>query len=125
MRVLDNLMFGGESLVPVFGHERFELIRGDLRQRACLERAVAGVDAVVHLAAIVGDPACKRDPDAAIAINEEASIELLKLAQAGGVGRFVFASTCSNYGRVPESCLAREDDELNPLSVYAREQGRC
>ncbi len=120
VRVLDNLTFGGESLVPVFGHERFELVRGDLRAKGCLQNAVAGMDAVVHLAAIVGDPACNRDPETAIAINEEASMELIGFAQAAGVARFVFASTCSNYGRVPESCLATEDDALHPLSVYAR-----
>src|SRR6478672_7969423 len=96
IRLLDNLMYGGRSLLSMFGHPRFEAMIGDVRDSNTVERAVAGVDAVVHLAAIVGDPACARDPEAARAINEYASLELVRAARAGGVSRFIFASTCSN-----------------------------
>jgi nucleoside-diphosphate-sugar epimerase len=74
----------------------------------------------VHLAAIVGDPACARDPELARATNEHASMALLSAAQGAGVDRFMFASTCSNYGRMADtSILATEEHELRPLSLYA------
>src|SRR5262245_79353 len=72
VRVLDNLMYGGRSLLSLFGHPQFDFTIGDLRDSSCVERAVEDVDAVVHLAAIVGDPACARAPEAARAINERA-----------------------------------------------------
>ena len=93
---------------------------GDVRDSATVARAVEHVDAVVHLAAIVGDPACARDPEAARAINEHGSLQLIRSAQTAGVSRFVFASTCSNYGRMNDtSVLATEEHELRPLSLYA------
>jgi nucleoside-diphosphate-sugar epimerase len=120
VRVLDNLMHGGRALLSVFGHSRFELMTGDVRDSSAVERAVEHVDAVVHLAAIVGDPACARDPEAARAINEGGSQRLIQAARTAGVRRFVFASTCSNYGRMNDTTvLASEDHELKPLSLYA------
>jgi nucleoside-diphosphate-sugar epimerase len=120
VRILDNLRYGGRSLLALFGHPRFEALIGDVRDSRIVERAVEQVDAVVHLAAIVGDPACARDPEGARAINERGSLQLIRSAQTAGVSRFVFASTCSNYGRMNDtSVLASEDDALRPLSLYA------
>jgi nucleoside-diphosphate-sugar epimerase len=120
VRVLDNLMYGGRSLLSMFGHSRFDFWLGDIRDGRTVEYAVDGVDAVVHLAAIVGDPACARDPEAARTINERGSLQLIRSAQTAGVSRFVFASTCSNYGRMNDtSVLANEEHELRPLSLYA------
>jgi nucleoside-diphosphate-sugar epimerase len=120
VRILDNLKYGGRSLLAVFGHPRLDLMVGDVRDSSTVERAVEHVDAVVHLAAIVGDPACARDPEAARAINERASLQLIRSAQEAGASRFVFASTCSNYGRMADtSLLASEEHELRPLSLYA------
>ena len=64
--------------------------------------AIEGMDAVVHLAAIVGDPACSREPGLARAVNLEASLALIAACRAAGVARLVFASTCSNYGRMAD-----------------------
>jgi nucleoside-diphosphate-sugar epimerase len=120
VRVLDNLLHGGRALLSIFGHPRFELLVGDVRDPGTVERAVEQVDAVVHLAAIVGDPACARDPEAARAINERGSMRLIEAARAARVRQFVFASTCSNYGRMSDtSVLATEEHELRPLSLYA------
>ena len=120
VRILDNLMYGGRSLLSMFGHPRLDLMIGDVRDSTTVERAVDQVEAVVHLAAIVGDPACARDPEGARAINERASLQLIRSAQTAGVSRFVFASTCSNYGRMSDtSVLASEEHELRPLSLYA------
>lgn len=62
VRVLDNLMYGGESLLPYFLHPHFQFRKGDVRDRHAIHEALNGVDAIVHLAAIVGYPACKKDP---------------------------------------------------------------
>ena len=121
VRVLDNLLFGGGALAGLYSEENFEFQRGDVRDAGDVGRAVRGVDAVVHLAAIVGDPACSRDEGLASEVNLDASKRLFEACCRAGVRRFVFASTCSNYGRMadPESPVD-ENTELRPLSHYAR-----
>jgi len=120
VRVLDSLLHGGTSLLSLWGHPSFEFIRGDVRDRDITRTAVSGTEAVVHLAAIVGDPACSRDPESAKNINLDASVSLLDDAVKAGVERFVFASTCSNYGRMSDpTTYVDEDGALAPLSVYA------
>lgn len=121
VRVLDNLSFGGQSLLSVWSHPEFEFMRADLRNDADLKIAVADAEAVVHLAAIVGDPACKRDPELATAVNLDGSLRLIEHCQRAGVRRFLFASTCSNYGRMADgSGFVDESTELVPQSHYAR-----
>jgi nucleoside-diphosphate-sugar epimerase len=120
VRVLDSLMYGGDSLLGCWPNPKFEFIKGDIRDESALDAAVRGVEAVVHLAAIVGDPACARDPEETRAVNLEASLSLLGKSRAAGVERFIFASTCSNYGRMDDpSQLADETWELRPVSLYA------
>jgi nucleoside-diphosphate-sugar epimerase len=78
------------------------------------------MDAVVHLAAIVGDPACARQPDLAREVNLNATLELLEECDRQGVSRFIFASTCSNYGRMTGAeTYVDESTALNPVSLYA------
>jgi nucleoside-diphosphate-sugar epimerase len=75
---------------------------------------------VVHLAAVVGDPACSRQPDLARATNLDASLALIEESQHAGVGRFIFASTCSNYGKMKDANqYVDEESELSPVSLYA------
>lgn len=120
VRAIDALMHGGQPLLGLAGREGFEFLRGDLRDRNTVRSALRGVHGVVHLAAIVGDPACAKQPELARAVNETASLDLLAAAREAGVKRFVFASTCSNYGRMADtSVLATEDHELRPVSLYA------
>lgn len=120
VRALDSLMHRGRSLLCLAGREGFEFQRGDVRDADALHRALSGVDAVVHLAAIVGDPACAREPELARAVNLDASLALFEAAREAGARRFAFASTCSNYGRmVDTSVLATESHELRPVSLYA------
>jgi|ERR1051326_5290322 nucleoside-diphosphate-sugar epimerase len=120
VRVLDNLNHGGASLLPVWSDPGFEFSRGDIRDRATIASAVSGVDAVVHLAAIVGDPACARNPDSAQAVNLQASLGLIEESKRAGVARFVFASTCSNYGKMKDpNAFVDEESQLNPVSLYA------
>ena len=120
VRVFDCLLYGGESLLSLAGQPGFEFRRGDVRDSQAVRGAVEGVDAVVHLASIVGDPACARQPELAREVNLKASLELIKAAQEAGAGRFVFASTCSNYGKMTDTTvLATEESELRPVSLYA------
>lgn len=120
VRVLDSLMHGGESLLSVWSHPAFEFVRGDLRDRSTQKDAVAGMEAVVHLAAIVGDPACARQRDLARAVNLDASLALIEESRRSGVSRFVFASTCSNYGKMKDpNGYVNEEAELCPVSLYA------
>jgi nucleoside-diphosphate-sugar epimerase len=120
VRVLDSLAHGGESLLGAWCHPGFEFVRGDIRDRATVKAALSGRDAVVHLAAIVGDPACARNPDLARAVNLDASLQLIEESKQAGVARFVFASTCSNYGRMKDADrYVDEESELSPVSLYA------
>jgi len=118
--VLDSLTYGGESLLGVWCHPGFEFVRGDIRDRTTVRAAVLGRDAVVHLAAMVGDPACARHPDLARATNLDASLALIEESQSAGVARFIFASTCSNYGKMRDpNQYVDEESELRPISLYA------
>jgi nucleoside-diphosphate-sugar epimerase len=120
VRVLDHLAFGGESLLGVWCHPGFEFTRGDIRDRSTVQTAVSGRDAVVHLAAVVGDPACSRQPDLAQRINFDASLALIEESRHARVGRFIFASTCSNYGKMKDpNQHVDEESELSPVSLYA------
>lgn len=118
--VLDNLIYGGQSLLGYFSNPRFHFRRGDITGTEDVATALHGADAVVHLAAIVGDPACSRNPDLANSVNREGSRVLLREARSAGVKRFLFASTCSNYGRMNAGDgWVNEDSPLKPISLYA------
>jgi nucleoside-diphosphate-sugar epimerase len=120
VRVADMLRFGGESLLEVANNPDFEFFKIDIRESGGLVEAVRGCGAVVHLAAIVGDPACTAEPELARSINLDASMNLYRIANDEGCDRFVFASTCSNYGKMsdPDSYV-NEESTLSPVSLYA------
>jgi nucleoside-diphosphate-sugar epimerase len=114
---LDCLRFGGTALLGSYLTGRFSLTRGDIRDHDLVKRVLADTDAVVHLAGIVGDPACAAEPDLARAVNLDAAIALHEAAGRAGVARFVFASTCSVYGHCNDP--VDEAAPLHPLSLYA------
>ncbi|HEX5925368.1 MAG TPA: NAD(P)-dependent oxidoreductase [Baekduia sp.] len=124
VRVLDVLLHDGQAgLVGALEARGVEVIRGDVRDPAVRRRALEGIEEVVHLAAIVGDPACARDPELAEGVNVEGTTALVLDARGAGVRRFVFASTCSNYGRLADPTVPiDEDGELSPISLYARQK---
>lgn len=120
VRVLDNLLMGGDALYEMAADPSLEFVRADLRDPAAVARAIQDCRAVAHLAAIVGDPACRAHPDLARETNLEASKQLYQAAEKAGCTRFIFASTCSNYGRSADpGALMREDSPLAPVSLYA------
>jgi nucleoside-diphosphate-sugar epimerase len=121
VRVLDSLAHGVPSLLTAWGRSSFDFVHGDVRDAKCVAKAVDGISTVIHLAAIVGDPACERAPDLAREVNVEATSRLLEAASAAGVQRFVFLSTCSNYGKMADpTSYVTEESELRPVSLYAR-----
>ena len=120
VRVIDSLKFGGEALYDVMMHPNFEFIKGDVRNHDDVAVALNGMESVAHLAAIVGDPACKKFSDEAQTTNWDGSVALFEAAEKAGIQRFVFASTCSNYGKMadPDSFVT-ETSPLKPVSLYA------
>ena len=117
----DILNFGGESLLSIYNHPNFEFIKGDTRIIEEIESVIDKVDAVVHLAAIVGDPACAKQPEIAEETNFKASKILFDLCNnSKNVKRFIFASTCSNYGKMEGDGFVDEESPLSPVSLYAK-----
>lgn len=120
VRGYDTLYFGGEALLGIYNHPHFEFVKADVRDDKSIHEALEGVTDVVHLAAIVGDPACAKQPDLAREVNWDASKRLFDLCNSETqVEHFVFASTCSNYGKMVGDGYVNEQSELRPVSLYA------
>lgn len=120
VRVIDNLSFGGEPIIDLLNHDRFDFVKGDIRNPEDAQKAVEGMDYVAHLAAIVGDPACAVNPDLTRSINIDGAQLMYETANRNQVKKFVFASTCSNYGKMKDpNAFVNEDSELAPVSLYA------
>lgn len=119
VRVLDRFMFGGESLLSLVHDPKLEVFQGDIRDKNMLKKCLQGVDSVIHLAALVGEPACEKNPKVTREINVKASKQLAQLAKTLGVTKFIFASTASNYGISPDE-EASESSPLDPQTLYAK-----
>jgi nucleoside-diphosphate-sugar epimerase len=117
VRVLDALLYGDEAIQALTDNPEFELIEGDSRDVSHLVSAVRGMDAVVHLGEIVGDPACALDEQVTLEINLAATRMAADVAKGFGVQRFVYASSCSVYGA--SEGIVDERSELHPVSLYA------
>ncbi|WKZ51419.1 MAG: NAD(P)-dependent oxidoreductase [Anaerolineales bacterium] len=122
--VLDSLLFGGESLVPFLSHPSFHFVKADVTDPRAVKDSLKGdwakPEAVIHLAAIVGFPACQAvGKQAAWKYNVEATKMVFEQASALGAERFVFASSYSNYGLSPDGKPVTEESPLNPQSLYA------
>jgi nucleoside-diphosphate-sugar epimerase len=117
VRVLDELRFGGHGLLPCFRNPRFSFIQGDVADEVVVKEALVGVDAVIHLAAIVGFPACKKQPLLAERTNVTGTENLIRYRDPGQP--IIYASTGSNYGHV-ENGICTEETPLRPLTIYGR-----
>lgn len=122
--ILDSLLFGGEAIVPFLHHPNFHFVKADVTEpravRDALKDGWQRPDATVHLAAIVGFPACQAvGKQVAWKYNVEATKMVYEQSADLGVGRFVFASTYSNYGLSPDGRPVTEESPLNPQSLYA------
>ena len=118
VRLLDILLYGIAPIQEFVNHPNLEIVQADFRQVDTVVAAMRNVGSVVHLGAIVGDPACALDKELTIEINLMATRMVAEVARGMGVRRFVFASTCSVYGASDE--LLDEQAALNPVSLYAQ-----
>lgn len=120
VKVLDKFLYNEDSLDGL-NNEKFTLIRGDAANIDDIVRSVEGVDAVIYLAELVGDPACSLAPQSALKTNYLAVTAMAHLCSHLNINRFVYASSCSVYG-VNKSYqgLLTEESPLNPISLYAR-----
>jgi nucleoside-diphosphate-sugar epimerase len=129
--VLDNLLFGGESLLHLIGHPNIVLYKDDIRDEGGVDAILQTHKpyAVVHLAAIVGDPACAKDTKMSRDVNVNGSRNLFEACIRRKVNKVIFASTCSNYGRMRRgeagiNDYITEDGDLAPVSDYAKHKVR-
>jgi nucleoside-diphosphate-sugar epimerase len=118
VRVLDSLVYGDSAIAELRSNPRFELIEGDCRNIQSVVQAIRDVKSVVHLAAIVGDPACDQDKQSALEINFAATRMLAEVCKGHGIERFVFASSCSVYGA--SDAFMDEQSPIVPISLYGQ-----
>ena len=120
VRVLDNFLYDHFHVAEgLIARPRTSLLVGDLRDPRALDEALDGITDVVLLASLVGDPISRKYPDLARSVNLGGSIALLDALAGRGLRRFVFTSTCSNYGLWEGEEPATENAPLTPLSIYA------
>lgn len=125
VRCIERLIYGGKHISGLVYNEGVEFIYGDIRDKELISHAMEDIDVVVHLAAIVGDLPCQAAPRTTVSINFQSTRQLALEAKEKGVKRFIFGSTCSNYGITDPSVPADENSQLNPVSLYAETKIDC
>ena len=118
VKVLDNFMYGQNSLLDCCDNKKFEVLRGDCRNEKTLEKAMDGADILAPLACITGFPASDADQTAAVSTNLEAIKTLLKLRDKKQ--KVLFFNTNSGYGIGQKDKFCTEETPLNPVSLYGR-----
>ena len=118
--VVDSLLFKGFHPMEGYKHKNYQFIRADLRDELFIESVIQlnKFDAIIHLAALVGEPICKSVPELAREININVTEFLATLSEEYNIGKFIFASTCSNYG-ISTEALAAEGSKLKALGLYS------
>ena len=122
VKIIDSLRSGGHNLIPFFSHKNFEFIKGDIRSRRDVKKAIKDVDLIIHLAAIVGYPACRKEPDLSRDINVNGTRNIVSLVKKKVP--ILFASTGSTYGKMIEK-ICTETTPLNPLSNYGKQKAEA
>ena len=117
VKILDSLIFGRDGISDLVSNNSVNLFVDDIRNKKIIPDVLKQVDCVIHLAAIVGDPLCSKIPKAARQINELATKHIIDCCKKAGVQRFIFASTCSNYGS--SLGTVNENTPLESLSLYS------
>ena len=120
VHVVDNLMYGQSTLASCIANSKFTFTRGDVRNKELMKTLLKNVDIVIPLAAIVGAPACDRDPIAASSINRDAVLQMFDYI--GASQRVIMPTTNSAYGQGDKDNFCDETTKLNPLSLYARDK---
>jgi len=118
--VVDSLIYGQSPLFHLCAHSGFNFVRGDVRDEALMARLIKGADALIPLAAIVGVPACLRDPWLATSVNLDA-VRLLNRLR-GKDQLVVYPTTNSGYGARSGAVFCTEETPLEPISLYGRDK---
>jgi nucleoside-diphosphate-sugar epimerase len=118
VRVMDSLFFGDACVRDLLNNPNFELLREDFRHVESMVKSMQDIDAVIHLAGLVGDPACAVNGELTNEINYAATRMLIEVCKGAGVSRVLLASTCSVYGA--SEFLMDERSKTNPISLYAK-----
>ena len=118
VRLLDSLVYGDGAIAEILAHPNLEFVNGDCRNICDVVKSMTGASSVVHLAAVVGDPACEQDKQNALEINYSATRMMVEIAKGHGIERFVFASSCSVYGA--SEFIMDEHSKTEPISLYAK-----
>ncbi len=118
VRVLDAFYYDSGSLRDLLSSQDLFVVNGDLRDEGVAEEVLKGASAVVHLGAIVGDAACRVNPGLATAVNVKATRRIARAAKRAGVRRFIYASSCSVYGR--SDAVVDESSPVQALSLYCQ-----
>ncbi len=119
--IYDNFMFGAQTLLGFSAHPNLSIVQGDVRDADKIKEVVKGQDWIVHLAAIVGYPACAADPVRANSVNVDGTRNIVDAMQKGQ--KLLYASTGSTYGKVLG--IATEETPINPLTLYGRNKRDC
>jgi len=114
--VIDNFMWGSNSLAACCCYDGFEVINADAREESVLQKAISKADVIIPLAALVGAPLCKKDPIAAASINRDAVLSLIKLSSKDQI--FLYPNTNSGYGLGQGESFCTEESPLKPISLY-------
>ena len=101
-------------------HPGYKFVFGDMTDGLKIEKLIVGFDVVILLAGLVGDPITKTYPKVAGLINDEGVKNVIDLCAKKNIEKFIFISTCSNYGLIEKDELAHENFDLKPLSLYAK-----
>ncbi|HLO16368.1 MAG TPA: NAD-dependent epimerase/dehydratase family protein [Anaerolineales bacterium] len=119
--ILDNFLYGTESIEGIMGHPLLDVIKGDTRHIDDVVPLIRGAQAVIHMAELVGDPLCARDIQTTFEINYLATASIARTCAYLQVNRFIYISSCSVYGASynPDEYL-NEDSPLLPVSLYAK-----
>ena len=114
--VLDNLMYDQVTLLHLFGNPKFQFELGDVRDKKLLQELVGLNDVIIPLAAIVGMPACKANPELTVAVNYQQVADIVEVLR--GDQKLILPNTNSQYGS--SDSIITEESPFNPLSLYAK-----
>jgi nucleoside-diphosphate-sugar epimerase len=118
--VIDNFMYNQTSLASLVSNKNLEIIFGDVRDYSLITKFISKSDVIIPLAAIVGAPACQKDPLGASSINKEATLWLI--SQLSINQQIIMPTTNSAYGSGDDKNYCDENSPLNPLSLYAKDK---
>ena len=124
VKVLDLFMYGEDVLDSVKENPNLQKFKGDIRDRALLERVLPGCESVIHLACISNDPSFELNPELGKSINYDAFPVLVDVAKDQGIRRFIYASSSSVYGLRDEENVT-EELALQPLTDYSKYKALC